>query len=63
MIEKRCYVDSHDPVELEQVMNTQKKVIDYQKEQKHNDLHHILIVIGDFADDTNFTRKPQLLHQ
>ena len=57
------YFDSYDPAELEQVINTQKKVIDYQKEQKHKDLYQILIVIDDFADDTNFTRKSQLLHQ
>ena len=60
---EKCYFDSYDPAELEQVINTQKKVIDYQKEQKHNDLYQIHIVIDDFADDTNFTRKSQLLHQ
>ena len=60
---ENCYFDSYDPAELEQVINTQKKVIDYQKEQKHNDLYQTLIVIDDFADDTIFTRKSQLLHQ
>ena len=60
---EKCYFDSYDPAELEQVINTQKKVIDYQKEQKHKDLYQILIVIDDFADDTDFTRKSQLLHQ
>ena len=34
-----------------------------KKSQKHKDLHHILTVIDDFADDTDFTRKYQLLHQ
>ena len=58
-----CYFDSYDPAELEQVINIQKKVIDYQKEQKHKELYQILIVIDDFAGDTNFTRKSQLLHQ
>ena len=48
---------------MEQGLNTQKKETDYQKEQKHKDLYKILIVIDDFADDTNFTRKSQLLHQ
>ena len=55
--------DSCDPADLEQVINTQKKVVDYQKEQKHKYLYKILFVIGDFADDTNFTRRSQLLHQ
>ena len=58
-----CYFDSYDPAELEQVIHTQKEVIYYQKEQKHKYLYHILIVIDDFADGTNFTRKSQLLHQ
>ena len=58
-----CYFDSYEPSELEAVINTQKKIIDYQKEQKHKDLYQILIVIDDFADDTNFTRKSQLVHQ
>ena len=56
------YFDSYDPAELQQVIKTQT-FIDYQKEQKHTDLYKILIVIDDFADDTNFMRKPQLLHQ
>ena len=60
---EKCYFDSYDPSELEQVIKTQQKVIDYQKEQKHKDLYQILIVIDDFADDTNFTRKSTLLHQ
>ena len=63
MIKKRCCFDSHNPSELEQVLKTQHKVIDYQKEQKHTYLYELLIVIDDFADDANFTRKSQLLHQ
>ena len=60
---EKIYFDSYEPSELEQVIKTQQKVIDYQKEQKHKDLYQILIVIDDFADDTNFTRRSQLLHQ
>ena len=60
---EKCYFDSYEPSELEQVIKTQQKVIDYQKEQKHKDLYQILVVIDDFADDTNFTRKSTLLHQ
>ena len=54
---EKGYFDSYDPAELEQVINTQTKTIDYQKEQKHNYLYQILIVIDDFADGTNFARK------
>ena len=60
---EKCDFDSYEPSELEQVINTQKEVIDYQEEQKHNDLYQIHIVISDFADDTNFTQKSQLSHQ
>ena len=56
-------IHTYDPSELEQVIHTQQKVINYQKEQTHQDLYQISIVIGDFADDPNFTRKSQLLHQ
>ena len=58
---EKCYFDSYDPAELEQVIKTQQKAIDYKK--KHKDLYQILIVIDGFADDTNFTRKSQLLYQ
>ena len=60
---EKIYFDSYDPAELEQVINTQKKVIDYQKEQKHKDLYQILIIVDDFADNPDFTRRSQLLHQ
>ena len=35
---EKYYFDSYEPNELEAVINTQKKVTDYQKEQKHKDL-------------------------
>ena len=38
-------------------------MVNYQREQKHKDLYQMLIVIDGLADDTNFTRKSQLLHQ
>ena len=60
---EQVYFDSYEPSELEQVIKTQQKVIDYQKEQKHKDLYQILIICDDFADDVNFTRKSHLLHQ
>ena len=64
MIEKSVIlIHTTYPSELEQVIKAQPKVIDYQKEQKHKGLYQILIVIDDFADDTNFLRKFQLLHQ
>ena len=49
---EKCYFDSYDPSELEQVIQTQPKVIDNQKEQKHKYLYQISTVIDDFADGT-----------
>ena len=60
--DKYCF-DEYDPNELQAVTTTQQKGIDYQKEQEHKDLYHILICIDDFADNPDFTRKSQLLHQ
>ena len=60
---EKCYFDSYGPAELQQVITTQQKVIDYRKEQKHTGLYQIPIVIDGFAGDTNFTRKSQLSHQ
>jgi HEPN domain-containing protein len=60
---EKIYFDHYNPDDLEEIIETQKKVIEIQKEQKHKQLFQILIVIDDFADDTNFTRKSTLLHQ
>ena len=37
---EQCYFDSYDPAGLEQVIHTQKNIIDYQKEQKHTYSYH-----------------------
>ena len=60
---EKCWFDSYDPSELEQVIETRQQVIDYTQKRKHKDLYQILTVVDDFADDTSFTRKSQLLHQ
>ena len=60
---EKYYFDSYEPSELEQVIKTQQKVIDYQKEQKHKYLYQIFTLVDDFVDDPSFTRKPQFLHQ
>ena len=60
---EKCSFDRYEPSGLEQVIKTQQKVIDYQKEQKHTDLYQILVVIDDFADNPDFARKSQLVHK
>ena len=56
---EKCYYDSYDP-ELEQVIETTKT--NCQKQQNIK-TYQCLVVIESFADDTDFTRKSQLLHQ
>jgi len=60
---EQIYFDHYNPDDLENIIRTQQKVVSYQKEQKHKQMFQILVVIDDFADDTNFTRKSTLLHQ
>ena len=43
---ERIYFDSYDPEALAHIVNTQYKVVDYMKEQKHKPLCQILIIIG-----------------
>jgi NAD+--asparagine ADP-ribosyltransferase len=45
LLEEQVYCDTYKPYELLNIIETQKKVIDYQKLQKHKKLHQIFIVI------------------
>lgn len=54
--------DSYEPAELQHIIDTQYKVIDFMKQNKMKKLYQILIVIDDFADDPHFTRHSKLLH-
>ena len=56
------YFEHYNPDELQQVIDTQTKVITYMKDHKHKKLHSILIVVDDHADDLNFVRHSKLLH-
>ena len=57
----KCYFDSYDPAELEQLIKNNKII--HQIYQKHKNLYQMLVVIGDFADGMHFARTSQLLHQ
>ena len=61
MTEKK-FISIVMPSELEQVIAITGSHR-LPKKEKHKDLYQILVVIDDFADDANFTRKSQLLHQ
>ena len=56
------YFDHYDPEALYKIINTQQKVIEYQKKQNHNKLFSVLIIVDDFADDPKFSRHSKILH-
>ena len=56
------YFKEYTPEALNKIIQTQHKVIDYQKKNKQKNLHSILIVIDDFADDPKFVRYSNILH-
>ena len=62
-IEKeQVYDEEYDPIALKKLIETQHKVIDFQKKNKQKDLFSILIVVDDFADDPKFVRYSSILH-
>ena len=48
---------------LENIIHAQHKNIKYMKSQGHTKLYQILIVIDDFADNEQFSRRSKLLNQ
>ena len=56
------FFDEYDPAALEEIISTQKKVVEHQKQEKHKKLFQILIIVDDFADDPAFSRHSKLLH-
>ena len=70
-IEKELKVDNkkeqflfeeYDASALEQIINTQHKVIEYQKKQNMKKLFSCLLIIDDFAEDKTFMRYSKILH-
>ena len=59
---EQVYFDEYRPEELENIINTQRKVIHYMKNTKMKKLYSILIVIADFSDDPKFLRYSKILH-
>ena len=59
---EKIYFEEYDPIALKKIIETQHKVIEYQKKNKDKNLFSILIIIDDFADDPKFVRYSNLLH-
>ena len=61
--DEQFYFDHYDEQGLFNIIDTQRKIIEYQKKHKHNKLFSILIVVDDFADSPQFSRNSKLLHR
>ena len=59
---EKVYYEEYDPVPLKHIIETQHKVIDFQKKNKQKELFSISIVVDDFADDPKFVRYSNILH-
>ena len=59
---EKCFCDDYDPTALQKIIDTQHKVIEYQKKSRSTDLFSNLIIIDDFADDPKFVRYSRILH-
>ena len=60
--EEQFYYDHYDEEGMFNIIDTQRKIIEYQKKHNHKKLFSILIVVDDFADDTKMSRNSKLLH-
>mgnify|MGYP000417741973 CR=1 FL=1 len=58
----KLYFDHYDPEDLQNIIDTQHKVILEMKKRKLTKLFSIAIIINDFSDDANFSRHSKLLH-
>ena len=54
--------DEYNPDAFAHIIDTQHKVIEYQKKNKMNKLFSCLLVIDDFAEDKTFMRYSKILH-
>ena len=61
--EPPLFYDTNDQENLERIIDTQRKVTEHLKSKKDTKkLFQILIIIDDWADSPDFSRKSQLLH-
>ena len=54
--------DEYNPESLSHIIDTQHKVIEYQKKMKMKQLFSCLLIIDDFAEDKSFMRYSKILH-
>ena len=56
------YFEGFNPSDLQKILDRQKKVIEFQKNNKENSLFSICIIIDDHSDDPKFIRYSNMLH-
>ena len=54
--------DRYDPAALQEIIDTQREIIAAAKEKKLRRMFNVLIVVDDFADNPQFSRREALLH-
>ena len=59
---EQLYFDHYNPEDLQNIIDTQHKIILHMKNRNLHKLYSILIIIDDFSDDPSFSRHSKLLH-
>ena len=57
---EKLYFDNYSPSDLENIIETQHKIIKMMKSAKRTKLFSVLVVIDDFADDPIFPSQSKL---
>ena len=60
--DENVYFDPYNPEDLQEIVELQYKVIEYQKTHDHKQLFQIAIFIDDFAESQEFLRNSKMLH-
>jgi len=59
---EKCFFEEFMPEELEKVIETQHKIIEYSKKNKFKKLYPMLLILDDIADDPKIARYSKLLN-
>jgi GTPase SAR1 family protein len=57
------YFDHYSEEKLQNIIDTQHKIIKYMKEHSYKKMFNIMVLIDDMADCSDFMRSSKLLHQ
>jgi len=57
----KYFFSEYEPSELQKIIDTQYKIIDWMKERGYKELYQICVIIDDFIDQRSFTHSPASL--